>query len=141
MLIALMLGSSILFAQGRRNAQCRWNGNGNGYGICLNFLSDLTNEQKEKIVELESTHQVAMAELRVKQRLTFEPIEKNEIRGEMLKKIKTHRDEVRNLLTAEQQKQYDALHAQNGFGGRRFVAARSGRGQARFGRQGFRGGW
>jgi hypothetical protein len=86
-----------------------------------------------------------MTELRVKQRSTFDPIEKNEIRGEMLKKVKAHRNEVKSLLSEDQQKKFDVL--QNaGFnrGGR--VACRQGgqRGQAGYGGRGgrgYRGGW
>jgi hypothetical protein len=110
------------------------------------------------MIELETSHQEAMAELRVKQRSTFDPIEKNEIRGDMLKRVKAHRDEVRNLLTEDQQKQYDLLQTRNNYGGRGFVQGRrGGRGQAAFngrrgrgpggncgyymGGRGFRGGW
>lgn len=145
MFIALLLGATTVFAQGGRNMNRPFYGDGNNYGpgTCLNVLSDLTEEQQEKITELEASHQEAMAELRVQQRSTFEPIEKNEIRGEMLKKVQAHRDEVRSLLTEEQQKQYDLLQARNNYGGKRF--AQRGRGGCRNaggrGGRGFRGGW
>jgi Spy/CpxP family protein refolding chaperone len=144
-LIALMLGTIPLFAQGWRNVDRP--GYGYGPGTCLTLLSDLTEDQKAKITELETAHQEAMAELRVKQRSTFEPIEKNEIRGEMLKRVQAHRDEVKNLLTEEQQKQYDLLHARAAYGRRGGFAApgcRPGRGQAGYGGRGGRGyrrGW
>ncbi|MCA1759031.1 MAG: Spy/CpxP family protein refolding chaperone [Bacteroidales bacterium] len=142
-LIALMLGTSTLFAQGWRNA----NRPVRNYepGTCVNILLDLTEDQKAKITELETAHQEAMAELRIKQRSTFEPIEKNEIRGEMLKKVKAHRDEVKNLLTEEQQKQYVLLHARNNYGGRGLAPGRRGgrcqAGYAGRGGRGYRGGW
>lgn len=141
-LIALLLGTTAIFAQGRRNFNRPGYGYGNGPGTCLAVLSDLTEDQKAKITELETAHQEAMAELRVKQRSTFEPIEKNEIRGEMLKKVKAHREEVKNLLTEEQQKQYNLLQARNNYGGRGFAPCRrGGRGQTGYGGRGYRGGW
>jgi len=144
-LIALMLGTTTLFAQGWRNVNRPGYGYSYGPGTCLTVLPDLTEDQKAKITELETAHQEAMAELRVKQRSTFEPIEKNEIRGEMLKKVQAHRNEVKNLLTEEQQKQYDLLHARNYYGGRGLApGCRPGRGQAGYGGRGgrgYRGGW
>lgn len=142
-LIALMLGTTIINAQGRRNFNRPGYGYGYGPGTCLTVLPDLTEDQQAKISALETAHQEAMAELRVKQRSTFEPIEKNEIRGEMLKKVQAHRKEVKNLLTEEQQKQYDMLHARANFGGRGFAPGGR-RGQAGFGGRGgcgYRGGW
>ncbi len=142
MFITLLLASSVTFGQNRRNIAYQRNGNFYGPGHCLNVLTDLTDEQKEKITEMETSHQEIMAELRIKQRSTYVPVEKNAIRGEMLEKVQEHRKEVRKLLTEEQKKQYDALHAQDGFGGRRYLNARYGnRRQAGFGRRGFRGGW
>jgi len=146
-LIALLLGTTTLFAQGWRNADRPGYGyNSYGPGTCLNLLPDLTEDQKAKITELETAHQEAMAELRVKQRSTFDPIEKNEIRGEMLKKVQAHRDEVKSLLTEEQQKKYDLLHARAAYGRRGGFApgCRPGRGQAGYGGRGgrgYRGGW
>jgi len=149
MFIALMLASTTLLAQGRRNVNQPAYGYGYGYGqgTCLAVLPDLTEEQQAEITELESAHQEAMAELRVKQRSTFEPVEKSEIRTEMLKKVQAHRSEVRNLLTEDQQKQYDLLQARNNYGRKGFAQGRRGaRGQAasqgRGGRGcGFRGNW
>jgi Spy/CpxP family protein refolding chaperone len=142
-LIALMLGTTTVFAQGWRNANRP--GRNIEPGTRMNILLDLTEEQQAKIEELRTAHLDAMTELRVKQRSTFDPIEKNEIRGEMLKKVKAHRNEVKNLLSEDQQKKFDVL--QNaGFnrGGR--VACRQGgqRGQAGYGGRGgrgYRGGW
>ncbi|MEE4286913.1 MAG: Spy/CpxP family protein refolding chaperone [Mariniphaga sp.] len=142
-LIALMLGTTTVFAQGWRNANRP--GRNIEPGTRMNILLDLTEEQQAKIEELRTAHLDAMTELRVKQRSTFDPIEKNEIRGEMLKKVKAHRNEVKSLLSEDQQKKFDVL--QNaGFnrGGR--VACRQGgqRGQAGYGGRGgrgYRGGW
>lgn len=139
-LIALMLGTTSVFAQGRRFA----NRPVRNYepGTCINILLDLTEDQQAKIEELRTTHFNEMAELRVKQRSTYDPIEKNEIRGEMLKKVKAHRDEVRSLLTEDQQKKYDVLQ-DTGFNRRGRFAYRQGgpRGQAGYGGRGYRGRW
>ncbi len=155
-LIALMLSTTIMYAQGWRNFNRPGYGYNQGYGYgydsiysyrygpgtCLTLLPGLTEDQKTKITGLETAHQEAMAELRLKQRSTFELIEKNEIRGEMLKKVQAHRQEVRNLLTEEQQKHYDLLHARYNYGGRGFAPCRrGGRGQAGYGGRGFRRGW
>lgn len=143
-LVALMLGTTTLFAQGWRNA----NRTARNYepGTCMNILLDLTEEQQAKMEEMRTTHQESMAELRVKMRSTVDPIEKNEIRGEMLKKVKAHRDEVRSLLSEDQQKKFDVLQ-DAGFnrGGGFAYRQRGQRGQGNFGgcgnRRGFRGGW
>jgi hypothetical protein len=144
-LITIMLGTTTIFAQGWRSANRPGYNYNYGPGTCLTVLPDLTEDQKAKITELETTHQKAMVELRIKQRSTYEPIKKNEIRGEMLKKVQAHREEVKNLLTEEQQKQYDLLQARNNYGGRGFVPGRrGGRGQAGYGGRGgrgFRGRW
>ena len=137
MFIALMLTSTTLLAQGRRSVNQPGYGYGYGQGTCLAVLPDLTEEQQAKITELEAAHQEAMAELRVKQRSTFEPVEKSEIRTEMLKKVRAHREEVRNLLTEEQQKQYDLLQSRNNYGRKGFAQGR--RGQAGFQGRGGRG--
>ncbi len=140
--IALMLGSTIVFAQGWRNGRCTGYNVDNRQGVCLNILSDLSDEQMEKITELNTAHQKAMAELRTEMRSTNDLVKKNEIRGEMLQQVQAHRNEVRNLLTEEQQKQYDLLQTATGNRGNGFAAARDGgRGQAGFGRHRFRGGW
>lgn len=134
-LIALLLGTTTLFAQPRGNMDRPGYGYGYGPGMCVNVLDNLTEEQKEKIKDLEISHQKAMVELRVERRSTVDPIEKNEIRGDMLKKVKAHRDEVRNLLTEEQVKQFDALMANNYYGRRGFNRGRRG------GPGAVRGGW
>ena len=120
LLLVLIVSVSAISAQGWRN------GYGRGYGncyyaesgnreqaTCINLLPELTEEQQAQIEKMEETHQETMAGLREKRRSTFDPIEKNEIRGEMLKKVKSHRDEVRGLLNEEQQQQYDLLQARN----------------------------
>lgn len=118
-LMTFVLTGSTVFAQGWRG------GNRQGFGrnmhwaadsiqpACVNLIQDLTDDQKEEITALESEHQKTMAELRTQRRSTTDAIEKNEIRGKMLKQVASHRDEIRDLLTEEQQQQYDLLQARN----------------------------
>ena len=104
---ALALGTTTLFAQGYRYQNNRYLSQENA---CLNQISDLTEEQKNKILELESTHQEKMVKLRVERRSTTKIDEKNEIRSRMLNQVDAHQKEVKNMLTESQQKEYDLLH-------------------------------
>ena len=110
---ALALTTTTVFSQGWRNGN-RYYQNQNGN--CLNYITDLSEKQQKQITEMEEKHQKEMAELRVKRRSSFDAIEKNEIRGEMLKKVEAHRNSVKNILNEEQQKQYDQLHAYGFYG-------------------------
>jgi hypothetical protein len=117
--LTLVLTGSAVFAQGWRG------GNRQGFGrnmnwtadsiqpACVNLIQGLTDAQKEEITSLEAEHQKTMAELRTQRRSVTDAIEKNEIRGEMLKQVKAHREEVRNLLNEEQKDEYDLLQAGN----------------------------
>lgn len=139
--IALMLSVTVVSAQGWRTGRSAGNNIGNRQGMCVNMLADLTTEQKEKISQLVNAHQEAIDELRTEQRSTIDPVKKNEIREEMLQKVQAHRNEVRNLLTDEQQKQLSTLQTSQGNRGRGFAAERGGfRGRGGFCRPGFRGG-
>ena len=132
----LATGTTTLFAQGWRNGNRSLVQN-NQNAPCLNLISGLTEEQSTKITQLNEKHQEAMTEFRNERHSTIDAIEKNEIRGEMLKKVKAHREEVKGLLTEEQQKQYDQLYARgNNFGNQRGNGNFRGRGQFR-GQQGF----
>lgn len=111
--IVLMASMAAVSAQGWRSANNARNTTNVQNQTCLNYLSDLTEDQKTKITALEKSHQEAIAELRTERRSTVDAIEKNEIRGEMLKKVKAHRTAVKNLLTETQQKEYELLHARN----------------------------
>jgi hypothetical protein len=122
---ALSLATITAFGQGR--------GNGNRYyqnqnGNCLQSIQGLTEKQQKQIQKMEDEHQDGMAKLREKRRSTAGAIEKSEIRTEMLKKVEAHRKEVRGMLTEDQQKQYDQLHAYGNYGRNQNV----GRGQANF---------
>lgn len=104
---ALALGTSTVLAQGWKNGNNRFNDQNQVY---LNQISDVSEVQKTKIQEMESIHQKEMTILRNERRSTGDAIEKNEIRGSMLKNVKSHQTAVRNLLSDEQQKQYDLLY-------------------------------
>jgi len=125
---ALALGTTTLFAQGWRNGKQGGNGRNN---YCINQVSGLTDEQKTKIDRLNETHQVKMGELRTQRQSTTDAIEKSEIRTKMLKNEKAHRDEVKSLFTAEQQKEYELLQARGNYGNGRGNANFQGRGQGR----------
>jgi hypothetical protein len=126
----LLTGSMYAFAQGGRVMNC------------VDIISGLTEEQRATITERVAQHQSEMAELRMKQRSTYAAAEKNDIRGEMLQKVQAHRKEVRNLLTEEQQRQYEMLHTSNRYDNRRMSVNRGGgrRLAGCYGR-GFRGGF
>lgn len=122
---ALVLTTTTVFAQRGRNANQVQN---NPNLPCLAQISDLTEEQKTSIQELEASHQKTMTELREQRRSTVNAIEKSEIRTEMLKNVEAHRNEVKSLLTEEQQAQYKQLKATAGAG--------QGRGNGQFNRKG-----
>ena len=104
---ALIVTTSSVFSQGWRNGNIIQN---NQNQSCLQQISNLSKEQVQKIAELEKVHQESMTKLRTQRRSTNETIAKSEIRTEMLKKVAAHQNEVRNLLTAEQQEEYEMLH-------------------------------
>ena len=134
---ALAVTSTTLFAQGWGNGKQAGNGRNNN---CINQISGLNDEQKTKIDGLNETHQAKMEELRIQRQSTTDAIEKSEIRTTMLKNVKAHRDEVKSLLTAEQQKDYDLLQARGNYGKGRgngnFQSRGQGRGQQFAGNQG-----
>lgn len=123
---ALVVTSTTLYAQGWRNENQA--GNGCNY-YCLTQISGLNDEQRTKIDRLNETHQAKMAELRTQRQSTTDVIEKSEIRTTMLKNVKAHRDEVKSLLTTEQQKEYDLLQTRGNYGNSRGNGNFQGRGQ------------
>jgi hypothetical protein len=125
---ALALTSTTLYAQGWGNVKQAGNGRNNN---CLSQVSGLNDEQKTKIDGLNETHQTKMGELRTQRQSTTDAIEKSEIRTTMLKNVKAHHDEVKSILTTEQQKEYDLLQARANFRNGRVNANFQGRGQGR----------
>jgi hypothetical protein len=110
---ALALTTTSLFAQGWRNGNRPANGQNNN---CVNQISGLNDEQKTKIDGLNKSHLEKMTQLRIQRQSTSDAIEKSEIRTAMLKNVKANRDEVRSLLTAEQQKEFDTLQQRGNYG-------------------------
>jgi hypothetical protein len=78
-------------------------------GSCTQYISGLSKEQIQKITTLEVAHREQMEQLRNERRENRDFEIKDNIRDKMIKMRDTQRDEVRKLLTAEQQKEYDAL--------------------------------
>lgn len=119
LVLTIVLAGSTVFAQGWRNGNRagfgrygNWTADSLRFG-CVNVIQGLTEDQKSEISKLNKDHRETMAQLREKRRSTFDAIEKNEIRGEMLKAVKAHREEVRKVLTEEQQEELDLLQARN----------------------------
>lgn len=140
----LLIGSSPLYAQGWQRGG-RAAGQAYGPGVCVNYLSGLTETQKTKILELEKSHQETMTGLREKRRSTFDFSEKDKVREEMLQNVEAHRTKVRSLLNEEQKKQYDLLHSGKNYGMRGAAQGAQenqapGGGYGRPGGRGFRGG-
>ncbi|WP_297094392.1 hypothetical protein [uncultured Draconibacterium sp.] len=128
---ALVLTTTTVFAQRGRRAMPVQN---NQNLPCLTQISDLTEEQETGIQELEASHQKTMDELREQRRSTVNAVEKSEIRTEMLKNVEAHRNEVKSLLTEEQQVQYDRLQAYGGYGRNQNVGRGNGNGRGNFAR-------
>lgn len=143
--LALALGTTSLFAQGWRNGNRTFVQN-NQEIYCVEVLTNLTDDQVSSITELEDKHQETMDELRNQRRSTVDLDEKDKIRENMLENVVAHRSEVKNLLTEEQQKEYELLQLRgNKFRNQRAINQRGNRSSLGNGRQGFtgssRGGW
>lgn len=110
---ALALTTTTLFAQGWRNGNRPFYGSNNN---CINLISGLSDEQKTKIDGLNKSHLETMSQLRAQRQSTTDAIEKSEIRTTMLKTVKAHRDEVKSLLTPDQQKQWENLQPNRFYG-------------------------
>ncbi len=109
---------------------------------CINQIADLTDKQILQITNLEKKHQTEMDKFRTERRSTLDLAEKNILRAEMDKKVVAHQNEVKALLTEDQQNQYDLLHTYanpNYAQGRQFYGAGAGNNQAfvRGGGQGY----
>ncbi len=112
--IALTLATTSLLAQGWRSYNRTLVQNIQTTTPCLNQISGLTEEQSAKITALITKHQETMNKLRNERRSATDVTKKEEIRAEMITKTESHRNEVRSLLTKEQQEQYDQLFTQAG---------------------------
>ena len=100
---------------------------------CINQIADLTDKQITQIMALEKKHQSEMDQFRTQRRSTIDLTEKNNFRAEMDKKVEAHQNEVKSLLSEEQQNQYDLLHTYanpNYAQGRQFYGQGAGNNQA-----------
>lgn len=112
LLIVLSLTIGSVFASDYLQGKGR--GNQASGPTCVNSVSGLTQEQKDKITAMEQGHWKAMDELRQSRRSTTDTAKKAEIRKQMDARVTEHRSAVKGLLNPDQQKQYDALHASGG---------------------------
>lgn len=74
---------------------------------CINRISGLSQEQKDKIISMKTAHQATMNTLRTKRQSTTDVAQKDQIRKEMDTEVASHRNSVRTVLNAEQQEQFD----------------------------------
>ncbi len=108
----MLLTSLTMYAQrGRGNRNVAYN---NNYQTCVDALPDLTQDQIQKITALENAHKAEIDQLRNSRRSTRDGSMKTDIRQQMLNARDAHRDQVKALLTPEQQKVYEALPGNNG---------------------------
>lgn len=75
---------------------------------CVNGISNLTEQQKTSISELETTFQKQMADYRAERQATTELEMKKDIREKMLTTRAEHQKQVNGLLNADQQQEYSA---------------------------------
>ena len=109
-LLALTVTAASTFSANYSQSKGR---NQSNKASCLNQISGLSQDQKNQIMTMESTHQATMNELRDKRQATTDNSQKAQIRHEMDTEVSTHRNAVRALLNADQQKQFDQI-ARNG---------------------------
>ncbi len=81
---------------------------------CVNQISGLTQDQKDRITAMATEHQTAMDKLRDERRSTTDVTRKDQIRQQMDTQVASHRNAVRALLNADQQKQFDQLPRNGG---------------------------
>jgi len=114
----ILITSLMLLTSLTMNAQ-RGNGNRNAaynhhHQTCINDIPDLTQDQIQKITALENAHKAEIDQLRNERRSTRDGSMKTDVRQQMLNARDAHRDQVKALLTPEQQKVYEALPGNNG---------------------------
>ena len=73
---------------------------------CINSISGLSEYQKQRIVAMETQNRSVMNELQEKQQLAIGKTQKKEIRKQMDKQIESHGNEIKTLLSADQQNQF-----------------------------------
>ncbi|WP_372776578.1 hypothetical protein [Mangrovibacterium sp.] len=73
---------------------------------CVSGISNLTEEQKSSITELESSYQTQMADFRTQRQATTDATTKANIREKMLVARNAHQNAVKALLNEDQQKEF-----------------------------------
>jgi len=81
---------------------------------CINQISGLSQDQKDRITAMETQHQSVMNELREKRRSTTDITQKDQIRKQMDEQVGNHRNAVKAILNADQQKQFDQIPRNGG---------------------------
>jgi hypothetical protein len=118
----MLLTSLTMYAQrGRGNRNVAYN---NNYQSCINEIPDLTQDQIQKITALENAHKAEIDQLRNSRRSTRDESIKTDIRQKMIDARDAHRDQVKAILTPEQQKIFETLSGNNGRN-RQYPASRS----------------
>jgi len=103
--LALVLGTSTAFSQGRR---CRYPDNsGTNQRLFINRIDNLSEKQSTDINTVIKTHQETMSELYKKNQAVADPDQRLANRIEQLQAIRKHRNSIREILTADQKKQMD----------------------------------
>jgi len=113
----------------------------NTYMQCVEQVPGLTDKQVSKITSLNKTHREAILDLRNERRSTVDVTEKNTLRAEMDELVKSHRDDVKALLTDEQREAYEKILDDNQNRNRRYANNNKGsrRGNHRMSRGGCHG--
>jgi len=107
LITALMMMTSLtIFAQGGKGNR---NAAYSDRSTCIHVIPDLTQEQIRQITTLESVHKAQMDQLRNERRSTRDLMVKADVRAKMISARDTHRDQVKQLLTPEQQRVYETL--------------------------------
>lgn len=126
--MALILTAGIALSGNYNNGKGR---NRSANATCVNRISGLTQDQKDKITALATSHQTAMNNFRDQRRSTTDLAQKDQIRQQMNTEVTNHRSAVRALLTPDQQQQFDQLPRSNGSQGAGYGQGNNSRGSAK----------
>ncbi len=112
---------------GRNNRFGNTTSSGSRTMACVEQISSLTEEQETAITELNDAYQEKMAELRIERRGTSDGDEKDSILREMEELRSAHHEDVKALMTEEQQTEFTELLAEDTRGMRNLFADGRGR--------------
>jgi len=102
LMVVAVVGSSFALDGNRQSNNSHFEG-------CTTRIGGLTSAQTEAITKLEAGHQLKMDALRKERRSVVDERSKAEIRIKMLDQRDAHRDEVKKVLSPDQQAAYDLL--------------------------------